>query len=264
MGWNAFSALTLLVGQQEGHPDCKKLSGGVLVWLSGWSKMQTCIWPSRCHCHSLSLASVKSRLFFSFWYQLTRVVPVKGPKNGRVCVCVCVGWIQWDEDYIYLIMEYCGGGDLSRFIQQRRILPQNVAKLLLQQLGIMAFFCSQQLTHCWTQSCCYIHWNFFFRFILEQSEDLGSSYWSAYGTELVICNACVCVSICLCVCIVWTVFSIDNVVCLLSYVNMCACHVYFTVNFLTYLLHMHVWSVHICLCVSVHVCFSICSAVHAH
>jgi len=105
---------------------------------------------------------------------------------------------------------------------------------------------------------------FFSRFILEQSEDLGSSYWSAYGTELVICNACVCVSICLCVCIVWTVFSIDNVVCLLSYVNMCACHVYFTVNFLTYLLHMHVWSVHICLCVSVHVCFSICSAVHAH
>jgi len=27
-------ALTLLVGQQEGHPACKKLSGGVLVWLS--------------------------------------------------------------------------------------------------------------------------------------------------------------------------------------------------------------------------------------
>jgi len=30
----AFSALTLLVGRQEGHPACKKLSGGVLVWLS--------------------------------------------------------------------------------------------------------------------------------------------------------------------------------------------------------------------------------------
>ena len=29
-----FSALTLLVGQQEGHPTCKKLSGGVLAWLS--------------------------------------------------------------------------------------------------------------------------------------------------------------------------------------------------------------------------------------
>ena len=28
-------ALTLLVGRQEGHPACKKLSGGVLAWLSG-------------------------------------------------------------------------------------------------------------------------------------------------------------------------------------------------------------------------------------
>jgi len=26
--YNAFSALTLLVGRQEGHPACKKLSGG--------------------------------------------------------------------------------------------------------------------------------------------------------------------------------------------------------------------------------------------
>jgi len=30
----AVSALTLLVGRQEGHPACKKLSGGVLAWLS--------------------------------------------------------------------------------------------------------------------------------------------------------------------------------------------------------------------------------------
>jgi len=42
----AFSALTLLVGWQEGHPACKKLSGGVLAWLSVWSEMQTCIRPS--------------------------------------------------------------------------------------------------------------------------------------------------------------------------------------------------------------------------
>jgi len=33
----AFSALMLLVGWQEGHPTCKKLSGGLLAWfyLSG-------------------------------------------------------------------------------------------------------------------------------------------------------------------------------------------------------------------------------------
>ena len=51
------------------------LSGGVLAWLSDRSEVQTCIWPSWCHCHSLSLASVKSRLVLPFWYQLTRVVP---------------------------------------------------------------------------------------------------------------------------------------------------------------------------------------------
>jgi len=37
----AFSAVTLLVGWQEGHPACKKLSGVVLVWLSVWSEVQT-------------------------------------------------------------------------------------------------------------------------------------------------------------------------------------------------------------------------------
>jgi len=42
----AFSALTLLVGQQEGHLACKKLIGGMLAWLSLWGKVQICIWPS--------------------------------------------------------------------------------------------------------------------------------------------------------------------------------------------------------------------------
>ena len=84
----AFSALTLLVGRQEGHPACKKLSSEVLAWLSVRSEVQTCIWSRRCHCHSLSLASLKSRLVLPFWYWLSRVVPDKGPLNGCVCVCV--------------------------------------------------------------------------------------------------------------------------------------------------------------------------------
>jgi len=46
MSVTAFSALTLLVGRQEGHPVCKKLTGGVLAWLSVWSEVQTCIRPS--------------------------------------------------------------------------------------------------------------------------------------------------------------------------------------------------------------------------
>ena len=76
------------LGGRKGIRPVKKLSGGVLAWLSVWSEVQTCIWPSWCHCHSLSLASVKSRLVLPFWYRLTRVVPEKRPLNGCVCVLV--------------------------------------------------------------------------------------------------------------------------------------------------------------------------------
>ena len=94
----AFGALTLLVGQQEGHPACKKLSGGMLAWLSVWSEVQTCVRPSWCHCHSLSFASVKSRLVLPFWY---RVVPEKGPLNGcmllyfKSYLFICLFTVSW-------------------------------------------------------------------------------------------------------------------------------------------------------------------------
>ena len=97
----AFSALMLLVGWQEGYPVCKKLSSGVLAWLSVWSEVLTCICPSWCQCHSLSLASVKSRLVLPFWYRLTRMVPDEGPLNRCVCVCVCYalrgGILEWRD-----------------------------------------------------------------------------------------------------------------------------------------------------------------------
>jgi len=35
----AFSALTLLIGYQEEHPACKKLSDEVLAWLSVWNEL---------------------------------------------------------------------------------------------------------------------------------------------------------------------------------------------------------------------------------
>ena len=70
-----------------------KNCGGLLAWLSVWSEVQTCIWPS--WCHSLSVSSVKSRLVLPFWYQLVRVVPEKGPLNG----CVCVLWVRWQEGH---------------------------------------------------------------------------------------------------------------------------------------------------------------------
>jgi len=62
-----------------------------------WSELLTCICPSWCHCHSLSLASIKSRLVLPFWYQLTWVVPEKGLSNGCVCVLVILVGICWSD-----------------------------------------------------------------------------------------------------------------------------------------------------------------------
>jgi len=51
--------------------------------------------PSWCHCHSLSLPSVKSRLVLHFWYRLTRAVPDKGPLNACVCVIKNTYEVDW-------------------------------------------------------------------------------------------------------------------------------------------------------------------------
>ncbi|XP_041081987.1 serine/threonine-protein kinase ULK3 isoform X2 [Polyodon spathula] len=49
---------------------------------------------------------------------------------------------QWDSENIYLILEFCSGGDLSRFIRSRRLLPERVARSFLQQLA-----CALQFLH---------------------------------------------------------------------------------------------------------------------
>ncbi|XP_077569732.1 serine/threonine-protein kinase ULK3 [Stigmatopora nigra] len=48
----------------------------------------------------------------------------------------------WDSDNIYLILEWCSGGDLSRFIRSRRILPEGIARRFLQQIA-----CALQFLH---------------------------------------------------------------------------------------------------------------------
>ncbi|KAM4660385.1 serine/threonine-protein kinase ULK3 isoform 2-T3 [Amazona ochrocephala] len=55
---------------------------------------------------------------------------------------------QWDSDHIYLIMEFCAGGDLSRFIRMRRILPEKVTRVFLQQLACaLKFLHDHNISH---------------------------------------------------------------------------------------------------------------------
>ncbi|KAG7164343.1 serine/threonine-protein kinase ULK3-like [Homarus americanus] len=42
---------------------------------------------------------------------------------------------EWDDKYIYIIMEYCSGGDLSNFVKSTRRLPETVCQRFLQQLA---------------------------------------------------------------------------------------------------------------------------------
>ena len=94
------------------------LSGGVLAWLSVWSEVQTCIWPSWWHCHTLSLASVKSRLVLPFWYRLTWVVPEKGPLS--VCLSFLLP-LSPPHPHRQVAPESLGlGGPASSAIQLRR------------------------------------------------------------------------------------------------------------------------------------------------
>jgi len=66
--------------------DKGSLNGCVCGYVLLLSNVRGCIGACRsCHCHSLSLASVKSRLVLPFWYRLTQVVPDKGSLNGCVC-----------------------------------------------------------------------------------------------------------------------------------------------------------------------------------
>ncbi|XP_054285473.1 serine/threonine-protein kinase ULK3 isoform X2 [Macrosteles quadrilineatus] len=50
---------------------------------------------------------------------------------------------QWDDRFIYIVMEYCDGGDLSAFIRKRHKLPETVCRKFMQQLATALKFLRQ-------------------------------------------------------------------------------------------------------------------------
>jgi len=81
----AFSALTLLVGRQEGHPACKKLSGG--CW-------RGCLSGARCTLDMAQLMPLPLTVscFSKIQVGFTFLVPAQPGSPGkkavkRVCVC---------------------------------------------------------------------------------------------------------------------------------------------------------------------------------
>jgi len=125
---SAFSALTLLVGRQERHPACKKLSGGVLAWLSVWSDLhmaQLMPLPLTISCFS------KIQIGFTFL-----VLAHLGSPGKRVVKRVCVCYNSQNLILTFDLLYFCNlstGPSVSdvwtvfrRVVQQRRRSRTNV------------------------------------------------------------------------------------------------------------------------------------------
>jgi len=78
----------MLVGWQEGRPTCKKLSSVVLIWLSVWSKVQTCIW-SRCTTATYCLLIHNNPDWFFPFSFLVLVYPLNGGCCNRNKHVIC-------------------------------------------------------------------------------------------------------------------------------------------------------------------------------
>ncbi|XP_028920935.1 serine/threonine-protein kinase ULK3 isoform X1 [Ornithorhynchus anatinus] len=92
----------------------------------------------KCVCKkSLNKASVENLL--------TEIEILKAARHPHIVQLLD---FQWDSTNIYLIMEFCAGGDLSRFIHARRILPEKVARIFLQQLAsALQYLHSRNISH---------------------------------------------------------------------------------------------------------------------
>jgi len=106
---------------QEGHPACKKLSGGVLVWLSIWSDLYAT------ELHIAQLMPLTVSCFSKIHIGFTSPVPAHLGSPGqrvvkRMCVCVlmyailcikqliCWNGLELESTPCGDGIDFCGGG----------------------------------------------------------------------------------------------------------------------------------------------------------
>ena len=54
----------------------------------------------------------------------------------------------WDSSYIYIVMEYCGSGDLGQYVRTHRCLPETVCRQFLRQLAsALQYLRSKDIAH---------------------------------------------------------------------------------------------------------------------
>jgi len=98
----AFSALTLLVGRQEGHPACKRTEwwgAGMIICLELGADL---------HMAQLMLLPLTVSCFSKIQIGFTFVVPAHLGSPGkraikRVCVCVCIEFVYLDFPVLFCL-----------------------------------------------------------------------------------------------------------------------------------------------------------------
>uniref|UniRef100_A0AAY4DK02 Serine/threonine-protein kinase ULK3 n=1 Tax=Denticeps clupeoides TaxID=299321 RepID=A0AAY4DK02_9TELE len=94
---------------------------------------------------AVKVVSKKSLNKTSMENLLTEIEILKAVRHPHI---VQLKDFQWDSENIYLILEWCSGGDLSRFIRSRRILPERVARRFLQQIACaLKFLHERNISH---------------------------------------------------------------------------------------------------------------------
>jgi len=126
----------------------KKMSGEVLAWLSVWGEVQICIWPSWCHCSSLSVASIKSRLVLVVCVYVCVCVFV------HACVCACVHRGEVHK----ISVHQCQGESSSQISQSKQLSGHTSIQQISCCAGITevrkSFYQLWSAKLCNLQNCC--------------------------------------------------------------------------------------------------------------